>query len=205
MIKVVLFDFGGVLSKTGTRGFIQEKIAELYGRDPKDVDITDLHMDLRRGVSTDEEFFAELNRRFNGNVSKEMFLDRVNGAVEVSEKVYDLASRLRKYGIATGIFSNVFAMNADMIRKQGLYDGFDPVLLSCDEGCAKPDEEFYKKALEKTGVQPHEILLIDDQEKCMPPAEKLGMHVILAISPEQIVTDTEALIATQNGITLGGR
>lgn len=202
MIKAVLFDFGGVLSKTGTKGFIQEKIAELYGRDPKDVDITDLHMDLRRGASTDEEFFTALNKRFNGNISKEMFLEKVNGAVEVSEKVYDLASRLRKHNIVTGIFSNVFAMNADMIRKQGLYDGFDPVLLSCDEGCAKPDEEFYQKAIERTGVQPNEILLIDDQDKCMPPAEKLGMHVILATSPEQIVADTEALIVAQNGVLL---
>lgn len=202
MIKVVLFDFGGVLSKTGTKGFIQEKIAELYGRDPQEVDITDLHMDLRRGVSTDEDFFTELNKRLNGNVSKQIFLEKIHSAVEVSPKVYDLAARLRKHGIATGIFSNVFAMNADVIRKQGLYDGFDPVLLSCDEGCAKPDEEFYQKAVERTGVRPNEILLIDDQEKCMPPAEKMSMHVILATTPEQIVADTEALIATENGITL---
>jgi len=205
MIKVVLFDFGGVLSKTGKKGFIQEKIAELYGLNPKDVDITDLHMDLRRGVSTDEQFFAMLNKRFNGNVSKEMFLDAVNGAVDVSSEVYDLAARLRKHGIATGIFSNVFAMNAAAIRKQGLYDGFEPVLLSCDEGCAKPDEEFYKKAIERTSVQASEILLIDDQEKCLPPAEKLGMHVILATSPQQIVVDTEALITAENGINLGGQ
>lgn len=203
MIKVVLFDFGGVLSNTGKKGFIQEKIAELYGLNPRDVDIADLHMDLRRGVSTDEQFFAALNRRFNGNISKEMFLNAVNGAVDVSAKVYDLARRLRDHGIATGIFSNVFAMNAAAIRKQGLYDGFDPVLLSCDEGCAKPDEPFYKKAIERTGVQPHEMLLIDDQEKCLPPAKKLGMHVILATSPEQIVSDTEALINAENGITLG--
>jgi len=202
MIKIVLFDFGGVLTKSGKRGFIAQTVAELYGVDPNKVDIGDLHYMMRRGLGTEEAFFNALNKRYGGNITKDTFLQRTHAYTVPSEEVYALAARLRSHGIRTGILSNVFAFSAEQLRKEGRYDGFDPLILSCDEGFAKPEEEFYRLAIERSGVQPEEILFIDDQEKCMPPARQLGMHTLVAVSPQQIVEDTEALIRKLNGITL---
>jgi epoxide hydrolase-like predicted phosphatase len=202
MIKAVLFDFGGVLTEGGKKGFIAQTIAELLGIDPKKIDIGDLHYMFRRGQGTEEEFFQEVNKRYHGNLTKEMFLRRAHAFTAPSREVYELAEALRAHGIKTGILSNVFAMSADQLRREGMYDGFDPVLLSCEEGCAKPEVEFYLTAIARTGVRTDEILFIDDQQKCIPPAEKLGMHTIIAISPSQIVADTKALIHTLNTIEL---
>jgi epoxide hydrolase-like predicted phosphatase len=202
MIKAVLFDFGGVLSEGGKKGFIAQTIAELYGVDPAIVDIGDLHHMMRRGQGTEKLFFEELNTRYHGRVTKEMFLDKAHGYTVPSEEVYTLAEQLRSKGIKTGILSNVFAMSAERLRQEGRYDGFEPLVLSCYEGSAKPEEAFYHTAIEQTGVRPEEILFIDDQEKCIPPAQKLGMHTILAVSPQQIVDDTKALIRQLNGTEL---
>lgn len=204
MIRVVLFDFGGVLTESGKRGFIGQTIAELYGISPESIDIGDLHADLRRGKSSEAIFFEKLNQRYGDKkqVTQAMFMDKVHQAFSPSPKVYDLAKRLRSHGIQTAILSNIFDMNAQLLRKQGWYDGFDPLLLSCDEGFAKPDPEIYEVTVERLGVKPEEILFIDDQEKCLPPATKLGMHTIRAVSPEQIIADTEVLIQDMNGITL---
>ncbi|MEK7152368.1 MAG: HAD-IA family hydrolase, partial [Patescibacteria group bacterium] len=89
-----------------------------------------------------------------------------------------------------------------VLRNEGWYEGFDPVVLSCEEGYAKPEEEFYRIAVERVGARPEEILFIDDQEKCMPPAKAMGIHTLIAISTLQIVADTKAIIRELNGIDL---
>ncbi|HEY5668089.1 MAG TPA: HAD-IA family hydrolase, partial [Candidatus Saccharimonadales bacterium] len=114
----------------------------------------------------------------------------------------DLAKEMRRHQIKTAIFSNIFSMNAKELRRRGMYDGFDPVILSCEVHYAKPDHEFYEYAMEQLGVPPEDILLIDDQEKCLSKARELGMKVVVATSPEQIIADTKAVIFAENGIHL---
>ena len=202
MIKAVLFDFGGVLTEAGKKGFILHIVARLLGMPPDEVDIGDLHYMMRRGKGSDEEFFGQINRRYDAQLTKELFLSNVKGFTKRSDIVYDLAERLRANGIKTGILSNVFGMSAHDLSDRGFYDNFDPVVLSCEEGYAKPDPEFYHIGIAKTGVKPHEILFIDDQDKCLPEAQKQGMHVIKAVSPEQIVADVTAYVQEHNHIAI---
>jgi putative hydrolase of the HAD superfamily len=202
MIRVVLFDFGGVLSESGRTGFMRQMFAEVYGIDPARVDVGSFHYRARRGKTDESYIFEELNKRFGKQVTKQDFVAHVQAAYVPAAPVLALVQQLREHGIRTGILSNVFSMNADELRKKGLYDGFDPVILSCDVGHAKPDEAFYEIALERCAVQPDEILFIDDQEKCLPPAQKLGIHTILAESSQQIVADTKRLIKQLNGVEL---
>jgi epoxide hydrolase-like predicted phosphatase len=203
VIKAVLFDFGGVLSEAGGRGTIRRAFGEAYGLDRDVMDVDDLYQKMWRGQITDEDFLAEVSRRNPGTpvLTAEQFRSHLD-KFKRSEPVYDLVERLRAAGIKTAILSNVFGIGVGPIRSGGFYEGFDPVLLSCDTGLAKPEKEFYKMAIERLGAKPEEIIFIDDQEVCLEPAKKMGMHVILAKSLEQIVRDTKAIIYKQNGINL---
>jgi putative hydrolase of the HAD superfamily len=202
MIKAVLFDFGGVLTESGKSGFINQTIAGLYSVDPDKLNIGKWHQALRRGKGNADDLFAELNKKYNQHVTKEMFVERARSQLQPAQVVYDLAARLRAKGIRTGILSNIFAMNAQGLRQQGLYDGFDPIVLSCEEGYAKPDKEFYEIAINKLGINPHEVLFVDDQDKCIGPAEEFGMYTVTAADPQQIVNDVTRLIETVNVTTL---
>ena len=42
----------------------------------------------------------------------------------------------------------------------GIYDDFDYVMISSDEGCAKPDRMFYQRLLDKFGLDPKESIMI---------------------------------------------
>jgi epoxide hydrolase-like predicted phosphatase len=203
MIKAVLFDFGGVLSEQGKRGSVDKIFAEIYGIDEAAVKLDVIHDQLRRGLITDDAFFAELNLRHPGKAqaTRKLFM-KSQKMFKKSEPVYALAERLRAHHIQTGVFSNIFAMSAAELRRRGFYDGFDPLLLSSDERLAKPDFAFYELAIKRLKVMPNEIIFIDDQEKCRPPAERLGMHFILATSPDQIVRDVTRLVYDQNSIEL---
>lgn len=190
MIKTVLFDFGGVLGPVGRRGFITKVVADLCGRDPSQVFFSDLEPSLRGTPEEEAQFFAELNRRYDANITPEQFLEKCFELFKPATEVYDMAINLRQSGLQTGILSNVFSLNAREIQRRGLYDGFEPLILSCYEKIVKPDPRIYQKALQKLNRQPQEVLFIDDQQIFLDPAQSLGMFTVLAENPEQIVADT---------------
>lgn len=197
MIKTVLFDFGGVLARAGQRGFITKIVAELCGRDPQTVFFSDLEPSLRGTAQEESEFFAELNRRYDANITPQQFLDKCFELFEPAKEVYDMAAQLRQSGLQTGVLSNVFSLNAREIQRRGLYDGFEPLILSCYEKLVKPDPRFYQKTLQKLDRQPQEILFIDDQQLFLDPAQELGFHTVLAKEPAQIVSDTLQILRNQ--------
>lgn len=200
MIKAVLFDYGGVLSPGGKS--LEYLYEGLIGEEYVDFDsVRDLHDQLRRGIISTEDFFTKLNQRFSTNITQEEFIAK-SDIFSRSEAVYNLAADLRQRGLATGIFSNVYQLSADILKKDGYYEGFSPVILSCQTGLAKPDLKFYHLAVEKLSVLPQEILFIDDQEKCLPIARELGFKVIKADSEDQIVADAKALLKAENGLEL---
>jgi len=203
MIKAVLFDFGGVLSEAGKRGSVRSWLGRVYGLDVDVQKMQHAFYKMWRGQISDDDFLAEIRRAFPE--APEVTLGdymRHMQHFKRAEPVYALAERLRAHGIKTGILSNVFGLGVKPLREGGFYEGFDPVLLSCEVGYAKPDREFYQMAVDQFGVKPEEIVFIDDQQYVLDPAKAMGMHTILATSPEQIVQDAEALILQENGVTL---
>jgi epoxide hydrolase-like predicted phosphatase len=162
-----------------------------------------LLLQLLVGKITTNQFLKELRKAYPdaAKPTRAKLLDNAE-IFEPCTEVYALAAALRKKGIKTGILSNMFELSASTLRKKGLYDGFNPVVLSHEEHLAKPDPMFYERAVQLLGVAPEEIIFIDDQERFRTPAELLGMHFVLAENPEQIVADVETLLFEYDGIRL---
>merc|ERR1711939_443178 len=55
---------------------------------------------------------------------------------------------------------------------------FDEYVESCVEGLRKPDPAFFRVALDRVGVEPHEAVFLDDIGHNLAAARKLGMHTI---------------------------
>jgi len=203
MIKAVLFDFGGVLTEGGKTGSTRAMFGSVYGIDPQDVQMDDSALDAFRGRITDKQFVENTNalnpERTPATV--DMFVERAT-IFNRCEPVYTLAEAIRKQGIVTGIFSNVYAISADMLRSGGYYDNFAPLILSCDHGMMKPEPALYRAALHELNLDANEVLFIDDNDQFLQPARELGMYTVLAVSPQQIVDDVRNLIEKVNGIKL---
>jgi epoxide hydrolase-like predicted phosphatase len=201
MIRAVLFDFGGVLTEGGTAGSIARIFAKIYGIDEPRICLDPYRQQLLRGEISDETFLEAINHRHAGDASAT--IETFNQCADIfvkSQPIYRLAQILRQHDIRTGILSNVFAMSVAKLRGEGFYDGFDPLILSCEEGLAKPEKTIYDAAIKQLDLPAHEILFIDDQPKFLEPAKKLGMKTIHAQSPQQIITDVLALLKTENNL-----
>jgi epoxide hydrolase-like predicted phosphatase len=199
VIKAVLFDFGGVLSPGGKS--IAIVFSRLLGIPVEQVEIGDLHLAYRQGAISTDDFFAQLNAEYGKDITAQKFTEASDIFVH-NKEVYDLAKKLRAKGLKTGIFSNIYELSANSLKAGGFYEGFDPLILSHQENLAKPNKEFYELAVKRLDVKPQEILFIDDQEKCLPPARDLGMHVIKADNQQQIVADIKTVLKRENNLVL---
>ena len=65
------------------------------------------------------------------------------------------------------------------MEERGIRKYFDILILSAEEGVAKPDPEIFRRALERAGCEPDEAVMIGDRlDNDIIPAAKLGMKTV---------------------------
>jgi putative hydrolase of the HAD superfamily len=60
---------------------------------------------------------------------------------------------------------------------------------------SKPDPRIYALACERLGVEPAQMVFLDDSEPCVQGARRAGIHAILYQDNSQAVSDIEDLLA----------
>ncbi len=71
---------------------------------------------------------------------------------------------------------------------------FDVVIESSKEGIRKPQPEIYRLACERMGVDPANVVYLDDLGINLKPARKLGMTTIKVLSQDQAIEDLSAVL-----------
>lgn len=179
MIKVILFDVGGVYLDGSFVDFVN-KAHQLLGIDKNfysDKEVV-FNTGLHKGEITVEECFKKyFKRQINDNQMKKL-INLWTNTWKLSDGMKELITKLKKnYRLA--VLSNSDPLNSQNYTKKGWYKYFDVLILSHELGIVKPQKKIYEIAVEKLNVKPEECLLIDDQEDCLKPARKVGMATIL--------------------------
>jgi len=196
-MKAVFFDVGGVL--VSLDAFKQEVQAAL-GLD----DLArfwevwnEVALAACRGETTLEECWRRAAQRLDvplpDQAARDLWIKDFDRCCVVNEEVLDLAARLRAAGLATGIISNSIAEHSDRFAGQGLYEGFDPVVLSHLVGCTKDGCEIFRYALGRLNLPPDETIFIDDVPMFAESARRHGMHAIVYQSPAQLRAELQRL------------
>jgi beta-phosphoglucomutase len=104
-------------------------------------------------------------------------------------------SRLKLEGYSIGLASNsIRSTIEEMTGRAALACYFDVVLSNEDVTNAKPHPEMYRTAIERLGLQPHEVLVVEDNEKGVRAASEAGAHVLQVAGPADV---TYALIHSE--------
>jgi putative hydrolase of the HAD superfamily len=87
-------------------------------------------------------------------------------------------------GIAVALVSNCIENTRPMLSALGISALADAVVLSCETGCAKPEDRIYQYALDQLGVTASGVVFIDDQPANCAAAAAMGMTALqIARSP----------------------
>jgi len=92
-----------------------------------------------------------------------------------------------------GTLTNIILFNHKLRLKKKSYKQFKIRLISCKEGLRKPDIRFYRLMIKRAKVSPETIVFIDDEEKMLIPAKKLGINTILFKNNKQLIKDLKKL------------
>lgn len=198
MIKAFLFDNGGVITAGGVGGELSDRLGanlSISGAEAWKL-LEPVFGEYIRAKITEDELWREIESRYGKSISaEERDIWNKWDNMRVRPEMIDLVNRLKKDGYKVGMLSNVIPNTEREIRKNGGYDAFDFLVLSCEVGYAKPEKEIYEIAMTNLeGIAPGEVVFLDDQATCLEPAKALGMETVLVKSSGQAIRDINRLL-----------
>lgn len=171
-VRFVYFDMNGCLVRFYNRAF--NRLADDAGVSTDGVESVFWHHndDVCRGEMTLDAFNTVLAQRLNVLVDwKKYYMDAVEAVPGMADLVEWVAAHY-KIGLLTNTMPNFIAP----MQEKGLLPTikFDSIVDSSVVHSLKPEAKMYEVALAQAGVEPSEILLIDDERPNLVAAEKLG-------------------------------
>lgn len=186
MIKVILFDFAGVIGADGYWVWLKEKLRDFENKKSY---FQNLSEKIDRSDITYKEFIESVSK--GTNISKEVIKKEIFKKIIINTELLDIIIQLKKkYKI--GLLSNYYYewMN-ELFAKYNLSKYFDEKIISSTYKIIKPDQKIYKIALNLFKIKPEEAIFIDDRQKNIDGGEKAGIKSLLFTTNSKLVEDLE--------------
>jgi 2-haloacid dehalogenase len=131
--------------------------------------------DARASLAAAED---DLVRRFPADEAgirayRRQFVHTITGEVPgTSAVIDDLAARSTVLGALTNWAGETFAVTRPRFQ---VFDRFRDIVVSGQEGLAKPDPRIFQLACDRLGVRPSQVAYVDDAAANVAAASELGM------------------------------
>lgn len=194
MIKAILFDYDGVLTldKTGaltTNRYLSKATGLQFDAVEKAFGV--YNADLNLGRITYHDIWKAVceDLQFDINIS---LLEQAFLSTPLNDELIALARKL-KADYAVGIITDNKRDRIDCLRKaQGLDSLFDPIIVSAEQGESKQNAAIFQHALRYLGVEPAEVVFLDNTPSNLVAPRVLGMHTVFH---DDVLNDVQGTIA----------
>jgi putative hydrolase of the HAD superfamily len=189
----VIFDFGDVLFRTedpsGHRKW-EQRLGLPEGGLTSIVFESEVANRSMVGEATEADVWEHVAATFDLNDEhlRELWRDFWSGDRVDAELVRFLGGLRPRY--KTAILSNAWPGAREVFTQVlGLGDVVDEMIISAEEGVAKPDARIYHIAVGRLGVQPEETVFVDDMAENVQGARAVGIRSIQFKSTEQAIAE----------------
>lgn len=176
-VRFAYFDINGCLVRFFHRAF--NNLAEDTGVPPDLIETTFWH--YNDAVCTGEISLDQFNKRLaeGMNVKSVDWQKYYFAAIEPIAEMQELMNWAAQH-YKVGLISNIMPGAIDHMLKSHLIPdvSYAAVVDSSEVGAIKPEKKIYEIAQGLAGVDPKEILLVDDSRTNIMAAEKMGWHVL---------------------------
>ena len=131
------------------------------------------------------EIILRENRCYSEKLLKDIVTKRVASKQDcfrhIHPDIIPMLAKIKEKGILIGLISNCYSEEVEAIRNSDLFPYFDAVFLSYEQGVWKPDEEIFRRCMERLSVKAEECLYIGDGGSYeLETTRKLGMTALQA-------------------------
>lgn len=189
MIKAVVFDLWETI---GTKGFrVSKSLREHFNiKTPDFLERYERSLQLKEWKNI-EEMAKNFLINFNINVNEE----NINFVIDIIQKGIDKATIFRGMKVILGklknkyklaLLSNTTNFESKVISKWNLNKYFDIQIYSYQINSLKPSNRNFDEICKKLNLKPNECLFIDNEERSIEAARKLGFKTITFQNVEQL-------------------
>ena len=210
-IEAILWDFGGVITSSPFESFnrFEEKngypkdfIRGINNTNPE----TNAWAQFESNQMSVEEFdaaFEEESHAAGHRISGKDVIKLLAG--NVRPRMVEVLKRCKQDYKISCLTNNVRAGKGPGMSRSpenaaevsAVMSLFDFVIESSKEGMRKPQPEIYQLACERMGVDPANVVYLDDLGINLKPARQLGMTTIKVLSQEQAIEDLSAVLGIE--------
>ena len=202
MEKIIIFDWGGIILKEYPNHYcdrdaiidtIKKFNNKLTNEESYQLYLDTLKDEQGRIISifNDKEnkykWFKRINTQGNLNTTYNLFIEefinnykKIDKYEEVVDYIYSLKGKVKLY-----LFSDLIFTCYDALKKQIDLSVFDNVFLSFEEGYIKTHIEAFINVNNK--LKNKEILFIDNNQRNIENAKKIGWHTLKATGDDLIL------------------
>jgi len=196
--RAVLFDLGGVVFDSPLDGFTAYE---------QEIGLPTHFLRTLNSTNSDSNAWARFER---GELDRDGFIEvfeaealaaghRLEGVRvletlkgDIRPVMIDALRRLKQTPLRTAaVTNNVAPMGSGERDVSELLELFDVVVESSVVGVRKPEEAFYKLALDALNVRAEECVYLDDLGVNLKPARAMGMTTIKVVTADEAVVELE--------------
>ena len=179
MIKAVIFDFFDVFRTDSYKSWLATNNI------PHEGGYFDASRQQDMGEITVDEFLQELS----GLQGRSVTLQELEVNATLDNDVIAIAELLKKnYRIA--LLSNAHSVFIrGIFAEHNLERLFHEIIISSEVGMVKPNADIFELTLQKLNVHAFEAIFVDDNEKHVQAAEKVGIKSLQFVSAAQLKKD----------------
>lgn len=180
---IIVFDFGGVMVD-----FDIQKMLE-YCAGSFDMSLSEFKIALKKDIGRlaigevkEKAFwleFARNNQLVFPSHWKDQYKNFIKKIVEPRNEMYSFLEQLKAEGYQVAMLSDVTEWQAEAFQELGLYEGFYPLILSCNIGARKPNQKAYQTLLDNLNACSENVIFVDDRPMNIEGAETVGIRAIL--------------------------
>lgn len=197
MIKVVLFDFGGVIAEEGWREGLKA-IAGERGLDPDLFYTTVNELIHETGYVTgmcDESYFWDKVREVTKVTSdNEELREDILKKFILRPEVIRLVDEIKALGLSVNILSDQTNWLDEINQRTPFYHHFDHVFNSFKMKKSKRDPSVFRDVCKALEVKPEEALFIDDHEGNVKRASEEGLRAVHFTDIESLKREIGSLL-----------
>lgn len=179
--RLVIFDVGGVLVRLEPRRFI-DKLAQDAGRSAEEISrvavAPKLIESFELGRLSPKQFLEYLKRHVGVSWGFEEFVAAWNSILSENTDTTWLLQRLRERYILLAMSNTDVLHHEYILQTWPVFAHVHHWVASYQVGSRKPEPEIYQVALRQADVPPYAAVFIDDLERHVAMARRLGLTAI---------------------------
>jgi epoxide hydrolase-like predicted phosphatase len=200
-LKGIICDFGGVLVRMEDES-LRHQMADRLGLTLPEMMSALFNSDAcqraSEGKITEDEYWQKVKIQFKFTDAEAVqFRDDIFRGEQLNQELLDLLKTLPA-GFKKAILSNAWSDARQFFTGTFHLDQyFDLIVISAEEGIAKPMDEIYHRTAERLELNPWELLFIDDLISNAQAAAKVGMAAIHYKDTPSAIRQIKTLLKSQ--------